>query len=211
MEHGITPARQNTAGGSMTRSAVALVGVLAIAAAAPSARQKALGGQVERSFAHGGRIDLRLAAADYRIEGWSEDRIRVRWQSEDAASVQRVRADASVTGKSALVVTNHASHNMRFIIDVPQRSDLDVSLSAGDLDVRNVEGSKSVSSWAGDVSIDVGRADLYHSVDASVRVGDLWARPFNVSREGILRSFRWSGHGPYWLRVRLFAGDLTLK
>jgi hypothetical protein len=195
----------------MTRSAVVLVGLVGLAAVGVAAGQKDEGTPLERTFSRGGRIDLRLAAADYRIQGWSEGRIRVRWTSEKPESARRVRAHADVAGSNAVIVTSAPTHHVRFTIDVPQRSDLDVTLSAGDLDVRGVEGSKTVSNWAGDVSIDVGRADLYRSVDASVRVGDLWARPFNVSKEGILRSFTWRGSGAYSLRVRLFAGDLTLK
>jgi len=28
---------------------------------------------------------------------------------------------------------------------------------------------------------------------------------------GLMRSFKWSGKGPYVLQVKLFAGDLTLR
>jgi hypothetical protein len=74
-----------------------------------------------------------------------------------------------------------------------------------------VEGSKRVESWAGDVSIDVGQPEQYRTVEASVRAGDLRAAPFNVQKGGLMRSFTWSGKGPYSLKAKLFAGDLTLR
>jgi hypothetical protein len=48
-------------------------------------------------------------------------------------------------------------------------------------------------------------------VEASVRAGDLSARPFKVSKGGLFRSCSWSGNGPYARRVKLVAGDVTLK
>ena len=58
--------------------------------------------------------------------------------------------------------------------------------------------------------IDVGRAEDYNSVDASVWAGDIKAEPFNTVKGGLFRSFEWSGHGPYRLHARLKAGDLRL-
>ncbi|MBI4477077.1 MAG: hypothetical protein HY654_07875, partial [Acidobacteria bacterium] len=63
---------------------------------------------------------------------------------------------------------------------------------------------------AGDLDIDVGKASDYGRLDASVKVGDLNARPFNMSTGGLWRSFRWQGTGRYTLNVSLLAGDLTL-
>jgi hypothetical protein len=94
---------------------------------------------------------------------------------------------------------------------VPTRSDVEIDMSAGDLDVRGIEGSKRVETWAGDVSIDIGQPEQYRLVEASVRAGDLSALPFKVSKGGLFRSFSWKGTGPYSLRVKLFAGDLTLR
>ena len=83
-------------------------------------------------------------------------------------------------------------------------------LSAGDLKVAGVEGSKDVSAGAGDVSIAVGPRDQYRHVNASIRIGDLNAEPFNVRKEGFFRSFEWSGKGKYDLRAHLTVGDLKL-
>ncbi|MGH9410216.1 MAG: hypothetical protein ACRD1V_12265 [Vicinamibacterales bacterium] len=166
---------------------------------------------VERAFAPGGRVQFHLAAADYRIVGAPDGRIRVTWTADAREDTAQVGADIQVTGASALVTTRGPKNGLHFTIDVPQRTDVDVTLSAGDLDLTGVQGSKSVSSWAGDVTIDVGRAADYGRVDAAVRFGDLVAHPFNYVGSGIWHSLTRTGSGKQTLKVRLFAGDLILQ
>jgi hypothetical protein len=164
---------------------------------------------VEKAFVQGGRITLNLVAGDYRITGRPDNKIRVAWRS-DKGDADPIRASADISGSSATIQTAGKNHSVHFDVDVPARSDLDVDLSAGDLIVNGIEGNKTIGSWAGDMSIDVGRADLYKDVDVSVRAGDLSAPPFNVATGGLFRSFHWTGHGKYFLKIKLFAGDLTL-
>jgi hypothetical protein len=121
-----------------------------------------------------------------------------------------VVADIAVTGTSAMVRTRGPRDKFSVEIDVPQRTDLYVSLSAGDLDVLGIEGNKDVSMWAGDMTIEVGDGKQYRQVDASVRFGEITPRPFGRSKGGILRSFHWSGSGKYSISAKLFAGDLKL-
>jgi hypothetical protein len=181
-----------------------LVGVIA---AQPSTDKQPL----ERAFKPGGLVRLRLAPAAYRIVGHDASSIRVRWSVDHPEESGRVHVETEVTGATAVVRTSGPHHGVHFDIALPERSDVEVDLSAGDLDVRGIEGNKTLSMWAGDVAMDVGRPDLYRVVDATVRFGDLNARPFSVSKGGIFRSFRWTGKGKYSLSAHLFAGDLTLR
>jgi hypothetical protein len=135
----------------------------------------------------------------------------VAWRAEHAEDAANLKAQVEVHGNVATLVTSGFRHAVHFTIDVPARSDIEIDLTAGDLDVRGIEGSKRIESWAGDVSIDVGQPEQYRLVEASVRAGDLSAAPFKVSKGGLLRSFNWTGKGPYSLRAKLFAGDLTLR
>lgn len=163
---------------------------------------------VERTFKPGGRIALDLSAGGYIIRGTAEDKIRVRWRTENPADASRVQADVVASGTNASIRTRGPKKNFRVEIDLPSRADLEMDLSAGDLDVLGIEGNKSLSMWAGDVTIEVGEADRYKSVDASVRFGELTLRPFGANKGGILRSFHWTGKGKYTLSAKLFAGDL---
>ena len=196
---------------TLLAAAVALT-TLAASTVAIRAAQSTSGQPIDKAFAKGGTIVMRLSAGDYRIAGIADDKIRVDWRVDRSSDAENVKAKVDVRGTRAVIETSSAKHGgVHYTIDIPSRSDIEIDLSAGDLEVRGIEGNKRIESWAGDLSIEVGRPDQYRQVDASVRAGDLSARPFNVSKGGLFRSFTWSGKGPYSLRVKLVAGDLTLK
>jgi hypothetical protein len=191
--------------------ALAVAVAVLLLAASPRAFQSTAGEPIEKVFAQGGSIRLNLSASDYRLSGQAADKIRIAWRADKAEDAAGLRADVSVTGTNAVIATSGFRNGVHFTIDLPARSDLDVHLAAGDLDIRRIEGSKTIDSWAGDVSVDVGSPDQYRDVQASVRAGDLSAQPFKVSTGGLFRSLKWTGQGRYSLQIKLFAGDLTLR
>ncbi|MCA1563930.1 MAG: hypothetical protein LC804_28015 [Acidobacteria bacterium] len=166
--------------------------------------------RVERSFPAGGTVRLRLSAGGYEITGTPSDRILVRWRTDRPEQMSRVRASVDIEGAVATVRTHGPKNNFQVRVELPARSHLDVDLTAGELEIRDVVGDKNVEVWAGEVSIDVGQPDEYRHVDTAVRFGEIAARAFNVSKGGMFRSFDWTGGGAHQLRVRLFAGELTL-
>jgi len=189
----------------------AAVTILAGSTMANPGLQSTFGQPVDKAFAKGGTIRMKLAAGDYKIGGSPDEKIRVEWRADRADQAANLKAGAEIRGTTAVISTSGFKDGIHFTIEVPARSDIDIEMSAGDLDVRGIEGNKKVESWAGDVSVEVGQPTLYRSVEASVRAGDLNARPFNVSKGGLMRSFSWKGSGAYSLAVKLFAGDLTLR
>ncbi|HEV3141692.1 MAG TPA: hypothetical protein VGY57_14305, partial [Vicinamibacterales bacterium] len=147
----------------------------------------------------------------YRIVGDAQNRIRMEWSVQDAASLAKVKARADVHDKEVSITTEGPSNKgLTFTILVPRQSDLYVRLSAGELRIDDIRGSKDVELHAGDARIDVGRAEDYNSVDASVWVGDLNAAPFDVFKGGLFRSFDWKGKGSFRLHAKLNVGDLRL-
>ena len=193
------------------------LGLLAVVPAGPRAlpepmpvpvQDAATRDQVERAFKPGGSIAMDLSAGGYVIKGTAQEAIRVRWRTDDPGQSARVQAEVAVDGSNATIRTRGPKNHFRVEIEVPQRTNLDVSLSAGDLDVLGVEGNKQLSMWAGDVTLEVGASDLYKRVDASVRFGELTLSPFGANKGGILRSFHWNGTGKYTISAKLFAGDL---
>jgi hypothetical protein len=188
---------------------ISILGVFAVLLAIRPSAQNA-NTLIERPFAAGGTVNLDLSAGGYRIRGQDGDRLRIQWRTRRPEDASRAHVAAEVKGTNATVMTDGPRNGFEVQIDVPRRTDLYLRLSAGDLDIRGIEGNKDVSVWAGDISIEVGDTERYRRVDASVRVGDLGARAFNVSKEGLFRSFQWTGNGAYDLRASLFAGDLKL-
>lgn len=167
-------------------------------------------GATEKTFAPGQRIWMDLSAGGYRIQAGRDDRIVVRWETR-SGEADEVRVDLTVKGSEATLVTKGPKNHFNVVVELPARTDLTMRLTAGDVRIRGVAGSKDISVWAGDIDIDVGRAEDYRTVDASVTAGDLSAPAFHVSKGGLFRSFSWQGPGKYDLNVRLTAGDLKLR
>ena len=166
---------------------------------------------IEREFAQGGKLAMHLSAGEYTIENSPGDAIRLEWKTRSPGSAGSVQASVDVNGSSAVVRAEGPSNGFMVTIGVPTRSDLWIRLSAGDLTIRGVEGHKDVSAWAGELKIGVGAAAQYRSVDTAVLAGEIQAAPFQGSKGGVFRSFIWSGSGPYELRARLTAGEITLR
>lgn len=166
--------------------------------------------QLWRPFAAGGRIYLDLSAGDYTIKGSDEARIQLRWHTRRGRSDPRVRADVQMNGTQATLRVRGPKDRFRVQIDVPRRSNLDITLSAGDLDIRAIEGDKRLSMWAGDVTMEVGAVEQYRRVDASVRIGEVSGRAFGRSAGGLFPSVRWDGNGKYTIDANLVVGDLKL-
>ena len=188
----------------------AMAAIAALVGFAPPPQTAASSSPSTRAFARGGKVVLDLAAGAYNIKGTDGDTIGVRWTARNGSDASRVRADVSVKGASARITTHGPHKNVQFYIELPERTDLDLNLTAGEVKVHGVEGNKTLSMWAGDVTIETGPAELYRRIHASVRFGDINARPFGGSKGGVLRSFNWAGAGKYTIDARLFAGDLKL-
>jgi hypothetical protein len=166
---------------------------------------------LERSFVANGRIKMDLSAGEYRITGGTDDRIHMQWSVREGDDVKRVKARADVRGAAATLTTDGPMNHFKVAIQVPARADLYIRLTAGDISIRNIEGNKDVELYAGEIDIDAGRAADYHRVDASVWAGELHASPFGATREGLFRSFDWSGNGRYRLHAKLKAGEIRIR
>ena len=167
---------------------------------------------LERPFVQNGKIRMDLSAGEYRISASKDNRIRVEWSVRDADSLAKVRTRADVRDRDATIATDGPSNKgFKVAIQVPDKTDLFVRLTAGDLRIEGISGNKDVELHAGDARIDVVRAEDYHSVDASLWAGDIKAPPFGVFKGGLFRSFEWTGKGPYRLHAKLKAGELTFE
>jgi hypothetical protein len=164
-----------------------------------------------RQFQSGGTIYMDLSAGDYEIHEAQEDRIHVTGTCSDLEKQSRMRADIRVSGSEAKIVTGGPHNNSHFTIEVPHHTNLVIRLSAGNLEIGKIDGDLDVSSHAGDINIEVGRASEYRSVSASVYAGDVSAPAFGDSKGGLFRSIHWSGGGTHKIQAHVGAGDLTLQ
>lgn len=188
----------------------AMVGTLFVAL--PTSQGNGPSDTLERPFAANGRINMDLAAGEYRISGTGDSRIRLDWSVRDRDELSDVIARADVRGRDAMVTTDRrdGDSGFRVAIRVPRRADLYIRLSAGELTIEGIEGHKDVRLHAGELNIDVGRPEDYERVEASVWAGDVDARPFGMSKGGLFRSVDWRGKGAYRLKASLKAGEVHL-
>jgi hypothetical protein len=188
-----------------------LPAAVAMLAVTVSAQEAGTSGSLERPFAANGSVKMDLVAGDYKITGSTQHRVRIDWSVREADALSKVQARADVRGNEVNITTDGPRNKgLRFTIQVPNQSDLYVRLSAGDLMIEDIRGNKDVELRAGDLRIDVGRADDYKKVDGSLWAGDIKASAFQIFKEGLFRSFDWTGKGQYRLHAHLMAGDLHL-
>jgi hypothetical protein len=162
----------------------------------------------EKPFVTGGKIDMELAGGNYDIRPAADDRIRVTLSGNTGSA----RVELTANGKQAnLAVKDTPHNNFQATIEVPKVADLVIRLSAGNLVMTAIAGSKDFESTAGNVEIGVGDPNDYSSVDASVKAGDIDAGVFGGSKSGLFQHFTWSGRGKYRLRASLGAGNVTLR
>lgn len=166
--------------------------------------------RLTRPFPTGGTVHMKLSAGEYRIEGTPDDAIHVRWRTRNPEDLKRTRVAVTVEGSAATIQTHGPSDHFQVTIELPERTDIVLRLSAGDLQIRRIEGHKDVDVWAGDLTIAIGDPDAYRRIEASVRAGELSASPLRINKGGLFRSIQADGTGKYHLRVKLFAGDLKL-
>ena len=188
----------------------ALIGTALVAVPSSQTTQNArVSDSLERAFPTNGRIRMDLSAGEYRISGSNENRVRLQWRVQNPEELSQVRTRIDVRDRDATILTDGPNH-FKVDIQVPARADLYVRLTAGELTVGGIEGNKDIGLHAGELDIDVGRAEDYKSVSASVWAGELHATPYNENKEGIFRSFDWTGKGPYRLEAHLKAGEVRL-
>jgi hypothetical protein len=191
--------------------AAAMIGTAIVTVSASQPSRRHASDVVERPFRAKGRITMDLTAGEYRIVGGAENRIRVAWTAKDSRQYWKINVRADVHGADAAITTDGPlNNNFRATIDVPTQADLYVRLSAGELRLERVEGDKDIALHAGEVDIDVGNARDYRRVEASVWAGELHVEPFGRAKEGLFRSFDWSGNGRYRLNAHLKAGELRM-
>lgn len=151
---------------------------------------------------------MRLGAGSYDLVGTDRSTIRVTFTTDSPD--QRAHIGLNIDGTKGTLHVDGPKSNFHVRIELPKQTSLFVRLSAGELRIKGIRGSKNVEAHAGDVEVDVGDPDNYGSIDASVHSGDLDANAFGVQKGGLWRSFKQKRDGQYQLHAHVGAGELRL-
>ena len=165
---------------------------------------------IETKFAVGGQIRMELCPSGTEIVGKDEKEIRVSYSARHDDG--DVRVQLKVDGDQAILrVANCPHNNFQISIAVPKTTDLYVRMPAGQIDVVSVAGDKDLQLHAGQMNIELGNAEDYRKVDASVLTGALNVPAFDIAKGGLFRSFERSGPGNYRLHAHIGAGEIDLR
>lgn len=163
---------------------------------------------VEANFVSGGRIRMDLCSSGIEITGTDERTVRVSYYPQR----ESVHVRLQISGDRAdLRLTGCPHNNFKARIEIPKSSALYVRMMAGQLDVQDVTGDKDIELSFGQLNLDVGKAEQYARVDASVNSGQIEASAFEVSKGGLFRSFDQRGPGKYRLHAHVGAGQVDLR
>jgi len=166
----------------------------------------------QQKFISGGSIRLHLESGGYTIIPGDSENIVVRCTANTEQQLKRVKVVIKASGASAEVYVSETPHNnFQATIEVPRQSNLWARLTAGELDVRGVEGDKNIEVLAGRIQVDVPQPELYGHRDASVMTGSIEASAFDVSKGGLFRSFEQRGAGKYHLHAHVMTGEIDLR
>jgi hypothetical protein len=174
--------------------------------------QHALETSAQQKFISGGTIRLHLEAGGYTIAPADSANIVVTCRAHTEEQLKRVKVEIKPTATSADVYVSETPHNnFQATIEVPRHSNLWARLSAGELDVGDLEGDKNLEVLAGRIQIDIPHPEVYGHRDASVTTGSIESSAFDVSKGGLFRSFEQQGPGKYRLHAHVMTGEIDLR
>jgi len=174
--------------------------------------QHALETSVQQKFISGGTIRLHLQSGGYTIIPSDSENIVVTCSARTEEQLERVKVEIKPNAASADVYVSETPHNnFQATIEVPRHSNLWARLTAGELDVKGVEGDKNLEVLAGRIQVDIPQPEMYGYRYASVLTGSIEASAFDVSKGGLFRSFEQRGPGEYRLHTHVMSGEIDLR
>src|SRR5262249_22069961 len=126
--------------------------------------------------------------------------------------LNRVKVEIRVKDTVANVyVRNTPNGNFRAVIEVPRRSNLWARLTAGEMNVGNIEGDKHLEISRGQMNTSVPRPGASGLRARPSLTGVFEAPAFEISKGGMFRSFHQQGPGKYRLHAHVMAGEIDLR
>jgi hypothetical protein len=158
-------------------------------------------------------LHLNIRSGEIHIAGSDDQKVTVDLAGRNADKIQDVRGRLSVDKHIAeLRLTGGPNSELEIIIHVPRNSDLTARIFAGEVDVENVIGNKDLELHAGELNIEVARAEDYGHVDISVGIGEVDSGIFGSdSKAGFFRTISRDAGGKYRLHAHVGTGQLSLR
>ena len=158
-------------------------------------------------------LEIDSISSEFDIVGTDQPGVRISCTLPDGEDVDRVQLRAERTGDFGKIhVTGGNMHSLHVRIEVPKKTSFRLRMAAGQVKVNDIAGNKDINLHAGQVIVADVDSKMYHSVHASVEIGDVRAAAFGEDKGGFFRSFdKNTPGGPYHLRVHVMTGSVELN
>jgi hypothetical protein len=153
----------------------------------------------------------RIHIAGARDADTRDDDVHVTIQnvSEESAPAAHVTIDRH--RNPILIEISNLPERATAFVEVPRCSNLAVSMLAGELEIRDIEGDKLCLLRSGRMEINVGDPTSYKYVRGFVLAGDVQAPAFDQNKGGLWRRMKWRGPGQSVIDGHVSAGLLVLQ
>ena len=156
-------------------------------------------------------VEIRSSSGSVKVVGTLEQDVRVTIEhaGDHAAKTALIRIDRS--RNPILIEIEDIPQRAIALVEVPHGVSLAVSMSAGELQISNIDGDKRCLLRSGEMVIDVGDPAGYKSVRGFVFAGDVDARAFHAEKGGLWRMMTWSGPGDAVIDAHVSTGKLEMR
>ncbi|HEY2861105.1 MAG TPA: hypothetical protein VGJ21_22030 [Terracidiphilus sp.] len=158
-------------------------------------------------------LDIESISSGIAIVGSDRPGIRISCTLPDSEDPDSVSLRVERTGDFGKIkVTGGHMNNLHVRIEVPKKIGLRLRMAAGQVTVNDVAGDKDIELEAGQIVVDKVDSTQYHSVRASVEIGDVRAAAFGADKGGFFRQFNKDvAGGPYRIHVHVMTGSVELN
>ena len=167
-----------------------------------------------RDFVSGGYLHVRFTVGDIHIKRGETNQIRLQYtvKSHSEHNVKEAHVDFNIRGNDANIEFHGpmgGNTNFDVILEIPEKTNLDVHQKVGDMTVDNVEGDKDLSLGVGDIRISAVQT-RYRLVRADSGIGDVHGEGYGETSGWLGKTLKYRGDGKYELRAHVGVGDIHL-
>jgi hypothetical protein len=187
--------------------AVVLLGFVAVLARISPPVVALKDGAYTVAAAPGTKLSLDVNSGAVEVVAGDKPELRIDYLGDpDMAPEIRMRA----TESTITVGVHGLKQRSKVIITVPKNTNLNASLGAGQLIIKDVVGDKDLTVYAGQIIVS-GDVKQYGWADAKVLAGRFSAAPMNIDKSGVFRWGTWSGPGKSSLSMTLLSGEAVVR
>lgn len=159
-------------------------------------------------------IELNLHGGDYEVRPSHSGSISVT-ETRNLQSTQRpTTIHFGVRQHKALLTVDPPTgeHSPHVVIELPLCSDLNLHLTAGELNFTSPRCMHTrINLHAGELIANIGPASGYSNIHTSVSIGDIKAEQLGQSKGGFFNSINRNGAGPRTLSAHVGSGEIILN